>query len=626
MYIIVGLGNPGREYEKTRHNAGYMAADALAEKLGITSWRKGFRSLYAEGRYLSERIVIAKPETYMNNSGFAVADLLNWFKPEHDHLIVLYDDIDLPVGALRIRASGSAGTHNGMRSVSEQLGFEDFPRVRIGIGKPEHGLIDHVLSAPNEEDAEKLRKALPEAAEAVLMITRGRLEEAQTKFNYKPPKKEKPDRSRHADSALCYRPSADAALFSSAKEVFFKNSLLKGTRMGLSALPYSARDVNEASGRLRRFAPLIARLFPETAENKGFIESPLHEAPALKKALLSHTETGGGGCGRVFLKLDSELPIAGSVKARGGVYEVLKHTEDLAFENGLLPGSYEAIADHRELFSKYTIQVGSTGNLGLSIGITASAIGYRTIVHMSADAKQWKKDMLRSHGVTVVEYESDYSEAVKQGRAQSDLDPMSYFIDDENSLDLFMGYAVAAERLMVQLMDAGVIVDGEHPLCVYLPCGVGGAPGGIMFGLKLIWGDNVRCYFVEPVNSPCVLAAFAADECVPVSRYSLSGKTDADGLAVGTASRLAFRAAKRLMDGEFTVADERLAPLVRLVYNTEKVFIEPSAAVSCAAFMGSIDCGAPRNACHVLWCTGGGLVPQEVRRSYIGRRPDDGQK
>ena len=136
MFIIVGLGNPGREYEKTRHNVGYMAADALAKKIGVTAFRKAFRSAVGEGRIGAEKAVIAKPETYMNNSGFAVVDLLNWYKPEHDRLIVILDDIDLPCGALRIRANGSAGTHNGMRSIVEQLGFEDFPRIRIGMGTP----------------------------------------------------------------------------------------------------------------------------------------------------------------------------------------------------------------------------------------------------------------------------------------------------------------------------------------------------------------------------------------------------------------------------------------------------------------------------------------------------------
>ena len=161
-----------------------------------------------------------------------------------------------------------------------------------------------------------------------------------------------------------------------------------------------------------------------------------------------------------MLKRDSDLAVAGSVKARGGIYEVLKHTEELALKAGIITegSDYSKLADesNRAFFGQYKIQVGSTGNLGLSIGIASAAVGYQVIVHMSADAKQWKKDLLRSHGVTVVEYASDYSEAVKQGRAESDADPMSYFVDDENSKNLFMGYAVAAKRLKKQLEDIAV--------------------------------------------------------------------------------------------------------------------------------------------------------------------------
>lgn len=193
MYIIVGLGNPGREYADTRHNMGFMALDILAARHNIDIRKENFRSVYGEGRIGTERVILAKPLTFMNNSGWAVRDLVNWFKVEHEQLIVIYDDIDLDPGDLRIREKGSSGSHNGMKSVIYQLGFDDFPRIRVGVGAPEGGrdLIAHVMSMPTGEALDKVKAALNDAADAAELMVSGRIADAQMRFNKKPKRKKK---------------------------------------------------------------------------------------------------------------------------------------------------------------------------------------------------------------------------------------------------------------------------------------------------------------------------------------------------------------------------------------------------------------------------------------------------
>ena len=417
------------------------------------------------------------------------------------------------------------------------------------------------------------------------------------------------------------------------KEVAWINPDKTSMEEARKAMELSMKDVDDAEARLERFAPFIMKCFPETKARNGIIESVLTPIPKMQKKI--NEKYYSDMKGKLLLKQDSHLAIAGSVKARGGIYEVLKHTEDLALEKGILkPGdSYEKLAnpEAREFFRGYTIQVGSTGNLGMSIGIMSAAVGYEVIVHMSADAKQWKKDLLRSHGVTVIEYESDYSEAVKNGRKQSDENPKSYFVDDENSRTLFLGYAVAAKRLVGQLEQLGVTVDAEHPLFTYIPCGVGGAPGGVSFGLKLMFGDNVHCFFVEPTQAPCMLTGMATglNHEISVQDIGLTGLTHADGLAVGRPSGFVGGVMKPLLSGEFTIRDGQLYDYMRDLLETEDIFLEPSA---CAAFQGPIRLNQEEtvkeylkeqgliekmgNATHIAWATGGSLVPEEIREEY----------
>ncbi|HEY9240140.1 MAG TPA: D-serine ammonia-lyase, partial [Burkholderiaceae bacterium] len=291
------------------------------------------------------------------------------------------------------------------------------------------------------------------------------------------------------------------------KELSWFNPGVAPTAQALADVGLDASDVAAASARLQRFAPWIARVFPETQAAGGLIESGLAALPAMQAALCR--EAGIAPQGALWLKKDSHLPISGSIKARGGIYEVLAHAERLALAAGLLreDDDYARLDSDafRAFFGRHRIAVGSTGNLGLSIGLMGARLGFHVTVHMSADARAWKKARLRANGVHVVEYASDYSAAVAEGRRQAEADPQCHFVDDENSTDLFLGYAVAAERLQQQLAAEGIAVDAEHPLFVYLPCGVGGGPGGVAFGLKLIFGDAVHCVFAEPTHAPCML-------------------------------------------------------------------------------------------------------------------------
>ncbi|MEG5696026.1 D-serine ammonia-lyase [Enterobacter quasihormaechei] len=404
------------------------------------------------------------------------------------------------------------------------------------------------------------------------------------------------------------------------KETTWLNPRTTTLAEGLPYVGLTKADVDDAHARLERFAPYLAKAFPETAAAGGIIESELVAIPAMKTRL--EQEYGVTIPGTLLLKKDSHLPISGSIKARGGIYEVLAHAEKLALASGLLKldDDYSILLEPRfkDFFSQYSIAVGSTGNLGLSIGIMSARIGFKVTVHMSADAREWKKARLRSHGVTVEEYEQDYGVAVEQGRKAAENDPNCFFIDDENSRTLFLGYAVAGERLKAQFAAQGRVVDAEHPLNVYLPCGVGGGPGGVAFGLKLAFGDSVHCFFAEPTHSPCMLLGVHTglhDE-IAVQDLGIDNVTAADGLAVGRASGFVGRAMERLLDGFFTLSDQSMYDLLGWLAQEEGIRLEPSAL---AGMVGPVRIKSDANTTHLVWATGGGMVPDDEMANYLAK-------
>lgn len=185
-FILVGLGNPGKNYENTRHNAGFLAVDALADKLNSKIDRLKFKSLCGDAMIGSHRVLLMKPSTFMNNSGQAVREAMQFYKVPAERVLVLYDDVSLDVGRLRIRRHGSDGGHNGIKNIIYLTGKDSFPRIKIGVGKkphPEYDLADWVLGKFRKEDTKLLDQMFADAAEAAVMIVEGKIDQAMNRYN-----------------------------------------------------------------------------------------------------------------------------------------------------------------------------------------------------------------------------------------------------------------------------------------------------------------------------------------------------------------------------------------------------------------------------------------------------------
>ena len=192
MKLIVGLGNPGPEYDRTRHNMGFKVIDKLSAKYSIEVNHSKFKGMYGTGLINGEKIILFKPYTYMNLSGEAVEQIAAFYKVSLEDLIVIYDDIDIAPGLIRIRKSGSAGSHNGMKSVTQMMGSTAFPRVRVGTGKPDNAdhLIEYVIGAIDEDEKPLLEEGIQKAADAVSMIIEENIDLAMNRFNIRPEKED----------------------------------------------------------------------------------------------------------------------------------------------------------------------------------------------------------------------------------------------------------------------------------------------------------------------------------------------------------------------------------------------------------------------------------------------------
>lgn len=183
MILIVGLGNIGKEYEHTRHNMGFDVIDKLADSLGVSFDKTGFKGTYVKTNYFDHDLILLKPSTYMNLSGDSVIEVMNFFKIDIDDIIVIYDDMDTPIGHIKLKIKGSSGGHNGIKSIIARTGHEDFKRIKVGVGHPTFGVIDYVLNKPSKDEEIEILKAQDNAVSAIKVAIKESFNKAMTMYN-----------------------------------------------------------------------------------------------------------------------------------------------------------------------------------------------------------------------------------------------------------------------------------------------------------------------------------------------------------------------------------------------------------------------------------------------------------
>ncbi len=426
----------------------------------------------------------------------------------------------------------------------------------------------------------------------------------------------------------------------SEEEMVWLNPRKKEANQANNEANYSFTDIQEVEDRFQRFAPFIQLIYPETKERQGILESELSKVDTMKSWL--GKEYGVELAGDLYIKRDDLLPVSGTIKSRGAIYEVLKNAETLALEAGLLESideNYEVFASEKFklFFSKHNLTVGTTGNLGISVGAMGRALGFDVTVHMSEEAKSWKKEYLRTRGVNVIEHSTNFSIAVEEGRKASEENPNSYFVDDEYSEELFLGYTVGGYRMKEQLAKEGIRVDQDHPLFVYLPCGIGGSPSGITFGLKHAFGDNVHCFFAEPAKMPSMLLGLETQKFdqISVDQIGLGGLTVADGLAVPRTSALVAKLMNSYFSGGYTLNDDTFNAILSALHEEEGIFLEPAAVAGLPGPFKLRQSKAGQayikehqledklaQATHIAWGTGGSMVPEQDKMAFVNQGKD----